>query len=297
MFNFLKGTKTELTVTLDRPNGLYYPGDTVGATIEIQPNKELKLHGARVKLSGTEKYEYTYISHSTDSDGNSSDDYVKTWGTNEFFASEENFLGATTLPGGVPQRYSFRMGLPSDALPSLAGKIVRIQWKAGVKLDRRLAGDLHSEAELRVGFPDPGPAIQPGEYGESNEPGETELTFLLPGLETVAGQSLNGQLRVLPRKNFDASEVRLELVCHEYVSYDQGNESEKVIPFKLAGGVQFTAGQTQTIPFQASIPQEAAPSIQTPNGSIVWTMKGILSRRLRKDTTIEQGFVVYPARV
>jgi len=106
-------------------------------------------------------------------------------------------------------------------------------------------------------------AVQSGEYGKSDEPSEAELAFILPGLEAVAGQQLSGQLRVLPRKDF-ACQVRLELARNEYVSYDQGNYSSKVFPLKLAENIKFTAGQQQTIPFQVSIPPDAAPSIKTP---------------------------------
>jgi hypothetical protein len=187
------------------------------------------------------------------------------------------------------------MSLPAEALPSCAGKIVRVNWKVSVKLDRRLAGDLHVEAELSVRSLGPGLSMQSGQYGESSEPNEAELAFILPGLETVAGQPLSGQLRILPRKDF-SSEVRLELARNESVSYDQGNHSKEVFPLKLAGSAKFTAGQQQIIPFQATIPPDAAPSVTTPNGSITWTVRGILARRLRKDTIVEQEFRVYPAK-
>ncbi len=75
MLNFLKAKKPELTVTLDRPNGIYYPGETVGVTVEVQPGKDLKVQGAHVTLSGIEEYKYRTRRHSTDSDGNTSDDY------------------------------------------------------------------------------------------------------------------------------------------------------------------------------------------------------------------------------
>jgi hypothetical protein len=295
MFDFLKGEKTEIVVTLDRPNGIYLPGETAGVTVEIQPDKDLKLKGALVRLSGTEQYKYGSTSSSTDSDGNTTEDTNYYWAYNEFFAREEKFLGETTLPGSKPQRYSFQMSLPADALPSCAGEIVRIYWKFSVKLDRRLAGDLHAETELCVRPLTPSLNLQPGEYGKSDQPNEAELALILPGLETVAGQQLDGQLRILPRKDLGC-EVRLELVRNEYVSYGDGNFEHKAFPLKLAGNTKFTAGQQQTIPFQASIPPDAAPSIKTPNGEITWTIKGILARRLRQDITVEQDFSVHLAK-
>ncbi len=110
----------------------------------------------------------------------------------------------------------------------------------------------------------------------------------------MAGQPLSGQLRILPRKNF-AGKVRVELVRRESVPYDRGNHNEKSFSLELAGKNEFTAEQQQTIPFQLPIPLDAAPSIQTPHGSISWVLKGILDRQLRSDFTIEQHVEVYSA--
>ena len=294
MLNFLKAKKPELTVTLDRPNGIYHPGDTVGITVEVQPGKDLKVQGAHVTLSGIEEYKYRTRRHSTDSDGNTSDDYSYAWKHNELFASEENFLGETTLPAGTPQRYSFQMSLPAGALPSCAGEIVHVRWQVDVKLDRRLLGDLHTKADLSVHSLSPSLAAQPGEYGPFDNPGEVELAFILPGLKAVAGHPLSGQLRILPRKNF-AGKVRVELVRRESVPYDRGNHSEKSFSAELAGKNEFTAEQQQTIPFQLPIPPDAAPSIQAPHGSITWALRGILDRHLRGDFTIEHNIEVYSA--
>ena len=61
--------------------------------------------------------------------------------------------------------------------------------------------------------------------------------------------------------------------------------------FFLTGRRLLRLGQGVSNPI--SILPDAAPTIQTPNGSITWTMKGILARRLRTDTTVEQNFSVY----
>ena len=137
--------------------------------------------------------------------------------------------------------------------------------------------------------------VQPGEYGVSNEPDQADLALALPGLETVIGQQIGGQLSVMPHKDF-STEVRLELVRRESVYYGDGNLKETTLPFKLAGNTQFVAGQPQASPFQVVIPPDAPPSIETPHGQITWRIKGILARRLRQDTLVEQEILVYPAR-
>ena len=294
MFNFLKGEKTEIAVTLDRPNGTYFPGETIGVTVTITPDKELKLKKAVVKLSGSEAYQYLTTTTSTDSEGNESEEVSYEWAGSELFVSEENFLGETTLPAGATQRYSFQMKIPDEGLPTCIGEIVRLEWQVNVKFTsaRFLGSDPQAQADLRVLSPAPGVQVQAGEYGGSNEPGEADLALLLPGLEALPGQLVNGQLRILPRKDF-AAEVRLEMVRDENVSYDRGNQCKKSFPVKLAGKTKFVAGQMLTLPFQVTIPQDAPPSIQTPNGSIIWVIKGVLGRTLRKDTQIEQTIMVY----
>jgi hypothetical protein len=47
------GEGGELTLTLDRADGVYRPGEVIGITVEIQPAKDLKLRAGRVRLSGT----------------------------------------------------------------------------------------------------------------------------------------------------------------------------------------------------------------------------------------------------
>lgn len=294
MFNFLKGKKKELIVTLDRTNGIYYSGETVGVIVEIQPDKGLKLRSAQVELRGIEEYRFSSDSSYTDSEGNTKEGESTQWGYGNLFVSAESFLGEVTLPGGAPQRYTFQMPLPPDALPSFNGEILHVQWRVSVKLDRHLARDLNVEVAVCVASRAPGLAMHPGEYGASDDPGEAELSFTLPGLEVVTGQTLRGQLHILPRQNF-SGKVRLELVRYESVSYDRGLSREISVPFDLAGNTDFMAGQPQVIPFEVSLPPDAAPSIQTPNGAIRWTIKGILSRSSHKAITVEQPVEVYTA--
>ncbi len=293
MFSFLKGKKNEISLALDRPNGIYFPGETVGVTITILPDKELKVRGGQVKLGGTEKYEYETTQYTTDSDGDSRESSETVTAYHELCELKQDFLGETVLLAGTPQSYTVQLTLPADALPSCTAKIVTISWQVFVKLDRPRGGDPHAEAELRVSRPLPSPAPL-SNYGTSNEPKEADLTLVLPGLEAAAGQTFAGELRVLPHKDF-SSDVRVELVRDEYVPRDRGNSSQETLPFKLAANTRFVAEQPQTFPFQAVLPPTAAPSLDAPHSSLTWTIKGILARRLRKDTSVEQELQVYPA--
>jgi hypothetical protein len=295
VFDFRKDKPPELTLTLDRADGVYAPGEVIGITVAIQPAKDYKVRAGRLRLSGTEHFQYCTQVSTTDADGNTTQSYSYEWGRNEFYAEEAEFLGETTLASSTPERFTFQTRLPANALPTCMGEILRVEWLVEVKLDRPLAGDLNAKVVVRVPAPAPGREAQPGEYGVSNEPQEAELALVLPGLEAVAGQPFDGQLRILPRKDFGA-EVRLELVRAENVPLSQGHNQGKVFVLKLAGNTKFKAGQQQVIAFRAPLPPDAAPSIQTEHGALTWTMKGILARRLRRDTSITQEFSVFTGR-
>jgi len=296
MFDFLKGKSAELTLALDRADGVYRPGDVIGVIIEVRPDQDLRLRAGRVRLSGTEHFEVRSQVNTTDADGNNQLSYSYSWERDEFYAEEAEFLGETTLPGGTPERFTFQARLPADALPSCLGEILRVEWLVQVKLDRPLAGDLEARAVVRVPALARGGEAPPAEYGVSGEPNEAELALVLPGLEAVAGQPFAGQLRILPRKDFAVTEVRLELERNENVPLDQGYQHSKAYRVKLAGGTRLKAGQPHVIPFEAPLPPDAAPSLETAHGTLAWTMKGILARRLRRDTSVAQAFTVFTER-
>jgi hypothetical protein len=135
---------------------MYYPGETVVATITLQVEHELKVQGGQFTLLGQEQYQYATKTYSTDSEGNTQETTSYEWGYNDLFASEGIFLDAGVLPAGTAQSYAFEVALPEDALPSASGEIERIAWTARAKLARPMAGDIHAEAALRVLSAPPG---------------------------------------------------------------------------------------------------------------------------------------------
>jgi hypothetical protein len=167
MFNFFKGRKTKLTITLDRPSAIFHLGETVGATVEVKSEKDLRVRSAKARLICSEKYLYTTSSSGDSESGGGSSD---TWGDNELFLNEENFLGETVLAASVIHRYSFQMSLPVNALPSCAGEIVRVEWRFMANLDLPWSVDRNSEVKLLIYSLTPDLDVQPREYSGSNTP-------------------------------------------------------------------------------------------------------------------------------
>jgi hypothetical protein len=300
MFDFLKGGKVNLTIGIDRPSGIYYPGDTVHITVSLGNDKELKFQEGRLALLYQEKFQYRTTSHSIDSKGHSHTETVSRWQNNEQEVAQQVFLGETILPEGSARNFEFDAAIPVSAPPTYPGNIIQVNWLAKVTLDRKLSTDINAEAPLLVLIPpvspQPSTPLAMTHFGLSNEPSEAQLTLELPGTEWVSGDVIKGILLVTPQKNFDATEVRIELECSENVHYDLGNQNVNADKVKLAGKTRFAAGESSRFSFQVQVPQPCSPSGSSDNWSVAWKLKGILSRFLRKDTAVEQEIKVYTCR-
>jgi sporulation-control protein spo0M len=297
MFDFLKGGKAKLHVTLDRPMLPYYLGETVHATVTIEGEKELKIQEARVALVCHEEYQYRHESHHTDSDGHHHTDVHTSWATDEQVIQQKQLMGQGAIPSNFMQTYEFSAAIPSSAPPTCdGGRIVRVKWMVKATLDRKMAGDIEDKAELMVFVAPPGTMVSPGEFGYSNEPKDATLALALPCKEWALGETIQGQFLVRPQKAFEATEVRVELARVENVPRDRGNESKEEVKVKLAGKTKFEPGQDLTFPFSVAIPSPRPVSGRTRNSTVTWQVRGVLARFLRGDTRVEEEVFVYSGR-
>jgi len=294
MFDFLKGGKATIAVTLDRTNHAYAPGETIRATVNVQGVKDLKIQNGTLALVSREEYEYKYERNTTDSDGNTSSEDETSRQTDEKRVWEQQFLGETTIKSNTTQSFEFNVPIPSDVLPTVeGGQILNFDWLVKTTLDRKLSGDIEDKQEITLVVPPGGNSSGAGNFGIANEPGEAEMALRLPNQEFALGGTITGEIVIRPKKSFDATEIRIELSRREFVPRDRGNEYLKQEKLKLAGGTKLTAGQESTVPFQLKIPASLPITANLPHGSIAWTLRGILSRRMRGDTMVEQEVVLY----
>jgi hypothetical protein len=303
MFDLFKGGKVSVKLTLDRPTSKdapwahpYYLGETVRACVTLASEKEVKIKEGRIALVFREEYQYKHRHHSTDSHGHSRSSVVTAWTTDEREANRQVFLGETSLPAGTQKTYEFDLPIPTNAAPSARAEIVRINWLVKATLDRRMAGDIEDRVDLPVFVGASGASVQPIESGVSNEPDEADLIFSLPSKEWVMGETIAGRLHVNPKKEFDVSEIRVELVRSERVPRDLGNEHETSLPVKLTDGTHLKPGQNLALPFNIAIPSPVPATFRTPNSTLDWKLRGVLARRLRKDTIVEEEIVIFNGR-
>jgi Arrestin (or S-antigen), N-terminal domain len=303
MFDLFKGGKTSVKLTLDRPVSEdatqvypYYPGETVHASVMLVSEKEVKIREGRIALIYHEEYQYKHHHRTTDSHGHSRTTVATAWATDEREINRQVFLGETSLPAGTQKTFEFDLPIPSHAAPSAQAEIVHIEWMVKATLDRKMAGDIEDKVDLPVFTGASGTSAQPVEVGVSNEPDEADLIFSLPGKEWVMGEMIAGRLQISPKKEFDVTEIRVELVRRERVPRDLGNEHETSMPVKLSDGTRLVPGQSLSLLFNIAIPTPVPATFSTPNSTLDWVLKGVLARRLRKDTFVEEKIIIYNGR-
>ncbi len=297
MFDFLKGGKATVTVTLDRPTHTYYLGETMQATIEIQGQKDLKVMEARTQLVCREEYQYRYEGSSIGSDGDAETSTEKRWATDEQVIQQQQLLPEGTIPSGFNQTFDFIASIPVDAPATCeSAKIVRVKWLLKAALVRRLASDIEATIPIQVLSAPVGSTDGTGEYGFSDEPDEAALSLELPSLEWCLGDTVQGRLLVRPQKVFDVSEVRVELTRKEFVPRDEGNLFRETKAVKLAGRTRLQPGQEMVFPFSIVVPTTAPITVRTRNSSVSWSLVGVLARTLRRDTHAEQDIFIFSGR-
>ncbi|MCL4393758.1 MAG: sporulation protein [Chloroflexi bacterium] len=298
MFDFMKGGKTALKLSLDRPveGGFsatpYYLGETVRAKLTLTSEKEIKIQEGRIALVYHEEYQYRREVQRTDSQGHRRMSVETQWETDERELNRQVFLGASTIQAGN-QTFDFELPIPVDAAPSASADIVKIEWIVKATLDRRMAGDIEDKVVIPVYAAAPARPASVGVRGACSEPGEADLAISLSKVEWMMGETVAGQLQISPKKEFDVTEIRVELMQRQSVPRDQGHQHEATIAAKLSGGTKLVTGQNLTLPFNIRIPVPAPATLTTPHGTLRWWLRGVLSRRLRKDTYIEEEIFVY----
>jgi sporulation-control protein spo0M len=297
MFDFLKGGKANVTVTLDRPVQPYLVGETVQARINIQGQKDLKIQEARVQLVCHEEYQYKSESRSTDSDGHVDTSEQTRWATDEQVVQRQQLMPEGTIPANFNQTFEFAAPITAGLPPTLdGGRIVRAKWMVKVTLDRKLAGDTEVTADLLVFSAPTGQAGGAGQYGFSNAPSDAEMVLSLPGKECGLGETIQGELIVRPQKAFDVSEIRVEITREELVPRDRGNKYRESKAVKVAGKTRLEPGQTLTLPFAIQVPTAVPVTMRSRNSSVTWSLSGILARTLRADTRVEEEIFVFSGR-
>lgn len=119
------------------------------------------------------------------------------------------------------------------------------------------------------------------------------MAFYLPRKEWLPGDTIEGELRLTPKTDFDVTEVRLSLAQVETVFQGQGSQYKTKQEMQAATELKLQESQALIFPFSFTIPDDGQATANTGSGAITWALKGVLARHMRPDTYIEEEIFVY----
>jgi len=167
-----------------------------------------------------------------------------------------------------------------------------VRWRVVATLAKPHAMDIHRRAPLTVlsrgGAPLDAPEVETRD--------DVELSFRLDREHFGPGDSLQGTLVATPLQACGANEMRVELVRRENVPRNEGNTKEVAEATAiLESDVSLSLGAPREWPFQLQLPAVVVPCLKTEHSRVTWLLKGIGSRRLRRDYRITQPIDVHTA--
>jgi hypothetical protein len=280
------GPKADIQVSLDRESAL--PGDTVEAAIRILGGrKDLEIQEGRLELVYENEYKYRHRAGYGDSRHTAT-----TKATDRSVVDSRRFLEAGAIASDTPFEATASLTIPATAPPSAEGEITKVRWKIVATLARPHARDAHSEAALAVLSPAGATLDAP----EIETRGDVELSFRLDREHFGPGDTVHGVLVATPLQACEANEFRVELVRHENVPRNLGNtedvEEGRAI---FESDVRLSLGAPREWPFQLQLPAVVVPCLKTEHSRVTWLLKGIGSRRMRRDYRITQPLDVHTA--
>lgn len=283
------GKLPEVSIQLERADGVYYPSETVRAQLTIAAEDGAKFKEVRAGLLFEERYQI--IDRQRDSDGDVS--YTHVWRTNEHWFAREQ-LATNGFPKGFRQAYNFEWRLPDAPNPFCQGKILIARWLVKATVDRTLARDVNAEAPLYVVRPAPPQFAQGGEsVDENTAPDVANMRFQLPRLEYVQGETIAGRVVVEPRQDLNPRSLNLSLVRHEVVPGGDRTNIENVFERQQQFSVQLRAGQPLALDFEFSIPATWCPTYESHNANVSWRVNATLDLPWKRDVHAWQTIRVF----
>jgi hypothetical protein len=273
------GKLPEVSIQLERADGVYYPGETVRASVTVTAEDGAKFKEIRAGLLFEERYQI--IDRQRDSDGDVTYNHV--WRTNEqWFGCEQ--LASNGLPKGFRQTYNYEWRLPDNPQPFCQAKILVARWLVKATVDRTLARDVNAEAPLYVVVPAPAQVSKGVEaFDENTAPDAVSMRFQLPRLEYVQGETINGRVIIEPRQDLSPSALNVSLLRHEVVPGGDRTNIENVFEAQQQHNVQLRAGQPHALDFAFVAPPKWCPSYASGNASVAWRVNATLDLPWKRD--------------
>jgi Arrestin (or S-antigen), C-terminal domain len=280
------GPKADIQVALDRDSVL--PGETVEATIRILGGrKDLAIQEGRLELDYENEYRYRHQVGS-----GSTRRTKESKATDRAVLDSVRFLEAGHVAADTSYEATASLTVPADAVPSAEGEITKVRWRVVATLARPHAMDVHRRVPLTV----LAQASATLDAPDVETRDDVELSFRLDREHFGPGDSVQGTLVATPLQACGMNEARVELVRREDVPRNDGNtkEVQEAVAI-LESDVRLSLGAPREWPFQLQLPAVVVPCLQTEHSRVTWLLKGIGSRRIRRDYRVTQPIDVHTA--
>jgi len=138
---------------------------------------------------------------------------------------------------------------------------------------------------------------------EKVTPPKANVSLNLSKNTFTLGEDLEGTLVLNSEEEFDASEVRVEFRCiekkkkgrYEWNQITKRSEWREFwetatlhsVDLKISEGLHLTQGYKKEFPFRTNIPAGGRESYDSVDGSVTWSIKGVLAIKGRPDVNSE----------
>jgi hypothetical protein len=275
---FLKASGARIEIQPEGPEGPYYPGDTVSATIILHGEKKLSVRQFTAGLLFWEQYT------SEDSDGDQTARTVA-----DQFLDQNTLMREDQLYEGYSRSFQVAYRLPSNAAPPCHSNLIQSGWTLRASLDIGKRTDINEEVPIPLVVPPAVLGSQSTKHGDASHPDKGEMHLQLPRIEWVLGESVEGILLVAPKERLNIKEVRVQLTRQQRVHAKRVSikHIDVAAKDKLAEKTQLEPDQTYEFQFSLPIDVGDCPSRDTENTTVSYILEGVLSRRFRKDYTVK----------
>ncbi len=274
---------TDLDVALDsRPN---WPGDSIDVQVSLCPTKRFHVRRGQVRLVCLE----TFYENAEEGVSKKS---------SELYLLELPFLGREHVLKGISYSESFKFLIPDDASPSLHSGYEKpgadISWRVEAALD--IVGGLDIRQARTVTVLPLMPDHAPPAIEDKVVFDECVACLPLSSTRVPAGDTVDGKFSIQTRQDFRVHGIRVELECWEKAGVKEKRTVKDVVSLKggnwLSGDL-LTANQTLEWPIRLQVPENALPSTAVYHTQVVWRVKGILDRGIRRNLVVQQPIQVF----
>lgn len=244
----------QIFIQLDRPDGVYRPGEPLRGTCVVVARSPLRTRTVTLHLIGDE---------------------VTTLGPNVLMTEHTHpyqlsyplwsaSMEHEQLPAGE-HAFTFAIGLPPGLPPTFNGELTKITYRVEVKLDRLFLPDLRAERPVIIRVP---PLIDPDKpvRASASLPGGLTLELDLPASGFLPGDHITGALHLI-----GTPPAPLKALTVEVASRETGHAREfadhvehvrvraEIDPAQVSGSAPY--------PIDLPLPEDADPSFAAQHSS------------------------------